>query len=330
MYEQVDLVTWQENLALLLGIEKKRNYFNLPEEVGNGIFYATPLLKGITLLYINATFHQPVIFERLCSTDAGIMLYFNQVEIEGEYKVTSGEQVLIDRDRKRETTFLGSSQFPWQLSYQPGTHLRAIAIRFSERLVKTSLQGERLMHIQAYTEQNLFNVEREPLTPELIKLLKEIYSSDITSPFGELVLQVRALFLVEKFLHNFFINVYPAGKNQKISKRDREQLERVEEVLANEMETFPTIEKLSKLAMMSSTKLKKKFKELYGMKLYEYYNHNRLQKARTLLEGGEVSVKEVAIDIGFANLSNFSKAYKKEFGFLPRQTKALDESYLAS
>ena len=316
-YEQVDLVTWQENLAKLLEVEKRQNYFTLPAEVGEGIVYACPLLKGITLLYINTIFHQPVLLDRLPSKDGGIMLYFNQVDIEGEYRVVSENQMIIDRDRTRETTFLGSSRFPWQLSYQPGTRLRAIAIRFSERLVSSSLRGDKLIKVEEYTDQNLFNVEREPLTPELVKLLNEIYLSDVSSPFGQLVLQIRALLLIEKYLQNFFLNLLPISKNVRISKRDLARLATVEELLSKESDSFPTIEKLSKVAMMSCTKLKKRFKEIYGMKLYEYYNHNRLIKAK-------------ALEIGFANLSNFSKAFKKEFGLLPKQLKAVNENYLAS
>jgi AraC-like DNA-binding protein len=329
-YEQVDLVTWQENLAKLLEVEKKQNFFALPTGVGEGIVYACPLLKGITLLYINTIFHQPVLLDRLASKDGGIMLYFNQVDIEGEYKVISGDQIVIDRDRKRETTFLGSSRFPWQLNYGPGTHLRAIAIRFSESLVKGALRGEKLVKVQEYTDQNLFNVDREPLTPELVKLLNEIYLSDVAAPFGQLVLQIRALLLIEKYLNNFFLNLLPISKNVRISKQDLDRLAMVEELLSKDSDSFPTIEKLSKVAMMSCTKLKKRFKEIYGMKLYEYYNHNRLIKARALLETGEASVKEAALEIGFANLSNFSKAFKKEFGLLPKQLKSINESYLAS
>ena len=329
-YEQMDLVTWQENFAKLLGVEKKENYFCLPIEVGEGIVYACTLLKGITLVYINSTFQQPVLFDRLASNDGGIMLYFNQVEIEGEYRVTSGEQVVIDRNRKRDTTFLGSSRFAWQLSYESGTHLRAIAIRFSENLVKAALRGDKLIKVQQYTEKNLFNADKEPLTPELTKLLNEIYLSDVSSPFGQLVLQIRALLLIEKYLQNFFLNQFPTSRIVRVSKQDLDRLSMVEETLSKESDSFPTIEKLSKVAMMSSTKLKKRFKEVYGMKLYEYYNHNRLKKAKALLESGEVSVKEAAMEIGFANLSNFSKAFKKEFGFLPKQLKAIDESYFAS
>jgi AraC-like DNA-binding protein len=329
-YEQADLVTWQENFAQLLGVERKQNHFHFPPEVGNGIVYSCPLLKGISLLYINSTFRQPILLDRVASSDGGIMLYFNQVEIEGEYRVISGEQVVTDRNTKRETIFVGSTRFAWQLSYEPGTHLRAIAIRFSEKLVRASLRGERLLKIEEYTDQNLYNANKEQLTPELSKILNEIYQSDIESVFGQLVLQIRALLLIEKFLQSFFMHLFPTAGNVRISKHDLEQLSMVEKLLANESESFPTIEKLSKVAMMSSTKLKKRFKEVYGMKLYEYYNNNRLKKAKALLENGEASVKEAALQIGFANLSNFSKAFKKEFGVLPKQMKTLDESYLAS
>jgi AraC-like DNA-binding protein len=54
------------------------------------------------------------------------------------------------------------------------------------------------------------------------------------------------------------------------------------------------------------------------MKLYEFYNRNRLEKAKEMLKTGHFSVKQVGYDIGFSNLSNFAKAFKKEFGLLPK------------
>ena len=71
--------------------------------------------------------------------------------------------------------------------------------------------------------------------------------------------------------------------------------------------------------MMSSTKLKTRFKQIYGMKLYEFYNRRRLEQAKEMLKSGNFSVREAGVNIGFSNLSNFAKAFKKEFGILPRQ-----------
>ena len=328
-YEQGDLVQWQENLAKLLGVEKKHNCVSVPENVGIGFFYASPLLKDMSLLYVNVVFKQDILFDRMPSRDAGVMLYFNQIEIRGQYKVTSGEQVLIDQSNQRNTVFLGSTQFPWQLSYTAGTHLRAVAVRFSEKLVKSFVRSEKFDQLEDYTKENLANAEKEQLTPELMKILNEIYQSDISTVLGQLVLQNRTLLLVEKFLQNFILHHHPNARTVKFRKDDLERLALVEDVLSQDIDNFPTIEKLSRMAMMSSTKLKKRFKEVYGMKLYEFYNHNRLQKAKAMLESGEANVKEAALRIGFANLSNFSKAFKKEFGYLPKQSRSI-EAHLPS
>jgi len=128
--------------------------------------------------------------------------------------------------------------------------------------------------------------------------------------------------LTEKFLVSFLEKDSHEAKiaRKKIKAKDVRALREVEEILSNNnLDKFPSIEQLSRTAMMSSTKLKTKFKSIYGMKLYEYYNRHRLEKARGLLQSGEYSVKEVGLDIGFSNLSNFAKAFKKEFGILPNE-----------
>ncbi len=38
-----------------------------------------------------------------------------------------------------------------------------------------------------------------------------------------------------------------------------------------------------------------------------------------MLQTGKYSVKQVGLNIGFSNLSNFAKAFKKEFGILPKE-----------
>jgi AraC-like DNA-binding protein len=67
---------------------------------------------------------------------------------------------------------------------------------------------------------------------------------------------------------------------------------------------------------MSGTKLKVRFKQVYGYRLYEFYNKQRLEKARLLIEHG-ITAKEAAYSIGFNDVSNFTKAFKKEYGFTP-------------
>ena len=72
------------------------------------------------------------------------------------------------------------------------------------------------------------------------------------------------------------------------------------------------------MAFMSPTKLKKLFKNAFGAGMYQYYQRNRMHKAKELLFSGEFSVSEVGDMIGYQNLSNFSNAFKKEFSYLPK------------
>ena len=76
---------------------------------------------------------------------------------------------------------------------------------------------------------------------------------------------------------------------------------------------------LARMAAISESKLKKDFKTMYGYPIYEYYQKARMQAAQDKLLTGKFSVKEVAMELGYSNLSNFTIAFKKEFGILPSQ-----------
>ena len=102
-----------------------------------------------------------------------------------------------------------------------------------------------------------------------------------------------------------------------IPDEDIKRLRCVEELLANEeIEKFPTISKWARNAQMSGTKLKQRLKQVYGYRLYEFYNKQRLEKAKELISNG-VTPKEAGYSIGFSDVSNFTKAFKKEYGYTP-------------
>jgi transcriptional regulator GlxA family with amidase domain len=76
-------------------------------------------------------------------------------------------------------------------------------------------------------------------------------------------------------------------------------LQKAERVLVqNYMEQFPSIERLSKIALMSESKLKKLFKQAYGMGDVGYFQKSRLHKAKALILSGKYSISEVGAAAG--------------------------------
>ena len=57
----------------------------------------------------------------------------------------------------------------------------------------------------------------------------------------------------------------------------------------------------------------------YGLPPYEYLQKQRMQKAKMMLLSGNFSIKDVGYTLGYSNLSNFTLAFKKEFGQLPSE-----------
>lgn len=287
-YELKDFRRWAGGLRKLLPIPVIRT----------GHLYI-----GITWLVIDLSLRDDLIIAIQPSISPALLLQF-------------------DLETNHPTLRLSSTANAQETTYFRNTRIKKIGV-----LVGPAF----LSHIQKETRNDLFRQASrtprsytEPIPFEYRPLLEEIFHADPASPLHHLLLHNRFLLLVEKFLYSF-INKTPQPQPGSINwakakEKDVESLREVMKMLGDtQLRKFPSIETLSKTAMMSSTKLKTRFKQIYGMKLYEFYNHHRLIQAKEMLRTGNYSVKQVGVNIGFSNLSNFAKAFKKEFGVLPRE-----------
>lgn len=80
-----------------------------------------------------------------------------------------------------------------------------------------------------------------------------------------------------------------------------------------------TVEKLSRELGMSRVHLYKKLTALTGKTPIEFIRIMRLKRAAQLLEKSQMTVAEVAYEVGFNDPRYFSKYFKTEFGMLPSQ-----------
>lgn len=78
-----------------------------------------------------------------------------------------------------------------------------------------------------------------------------------------------------------------------------------------------TVDQLSTDMNMSRVGLYKKIIPLTGKSPIEYIRFYRLQKAKPLLQKSQLTIAEVAYEVGFSNPKHFSKYFKQEFGLLP-------------
>jgi len=71
---------------------------------------------------------------------------------------------------------------------------------------------------------------------------------------------------------------------------------------------------------LSERQFYRKVKQLTGQTPLQYIRNLRLQRAKELLEAGQVdTVNELAAEVGYIRTDYFSRLFKKAFGFSPYQ-----------
>jgi AraC-like DNA-binding protein len=87
---------------------------------------------------------------------------------------------------------------------------------------------------------------------------------------------------------------------------------------------------LARAALMSSAHFSRQFRAAYGETPYAYLMTRRIERAKALLRGGELSVTEVCLAVGCSSLGSFSARFTELVGYTPTAYRARDHSALAS
>ncbi|MCB2219875.1 MAG: response regulator [Bacteroidetes bacterium] len=150
----------------------------------------------------------------------------------------------------------------------------------------------------------------------------------ITKPFDQQELFVRIENIItqrEKLKKKFsrlVINSWP-GKNidtedSDINSMDQKFMNKILSYLSeNISDPDITVDTLSSISNISSRQLHRKIIALTGETPNKLIRKVRLNYAADLLKKKAGNVAEIAYEVGFNNLSWFSKCFKEEFGFLP-------------
>lgn len=98
-------------------------------------------------------------------------------------------------------------------------------------------------------------------------------------------------------------------------------LEAVRKRLDTSPQMVHSLSELARLACMSPSSLRQKFRDAYGKSLGHYQRECRMQCAQQALSQG-MSIQQVAHRAGYAHACNFATAYRRHFGLSPQEARA--------
>ncbi len=147
----------------------------------------------------------------------------------------------------------------------------------------------------------------------------------LTKPFNrnELLLKVRnRIALQVKLREKIRLELLKDSPKVEVQSADEKFLIKVKEAILKRMDDEQLgVESLAEEIGLSRSQLLRKITALTGVSVNELIRTFRLQKAAHLLEQKWGPVAQVAYEVGFSNLSYFSKVFKEQYGVLPSEYK---------
>lgn len=146
----------------------------------------------------------------------------------------------------------------------------------------------------------------------------------MTKPFSSDVLmaRIRNLLLSRRHIDTGKENTQEQMKQAEFSSVDTSFVTHLQDFITTNMTNSDlSINDLCGEMHMSRVQLYRKCKSLTDVSPVELVRNLRLQKAKHLLESSQLSVSEIAYEVGFSSPSYFAKCYRDQYGVSPTGSK---------
>ncbi|BDR67145.1 helix-turn-helix domain-containing protein [Clostridium tetani] len=157
------------------------------------------------------------------------------------------------------------------------------------------------------------------ITPSVNVILHQMLKCPYEESLKCLYMEGKLMELVAVYLNEIMNQTKRRSNNINLSKDDIKSIYKARDILDKSINQKVTLSYLSKEVCLNEFKLKKGFKELFGVPVYTYLLDKRLELARLYLEKKELRVSEVASLVGYGNMSHFATAFRKKYGVNPSE-----------
>lgn len=305
-----------KSLAAVMNIPYNgEDHISITAPVGKGIIKILDIADELQVLMAEAEFNDYMVAKRKPSGKRFYILHFDDAFINDTAIFSVDGQILQKKKIRHSVARLTSNVFSNTEEISAFTPFKTIKIIFSETWLKKYMGLDAAESVlQKYISLKTACYDIEPLDTEYLDLMEELWKADKNDPLQNIFLQNRITLLIERFFTRLNEKMRLLEGKHNLNEDEVQRLIKAEQLLIKNFSApAPTIDELSKSVNVSSTRLKKNFKEMYGDSIYAYYQKMRMQYAKEMLLSGSHNVNSTAQLVGYANTSNFILAFKKQF-----------------
>lgn len=163
-------------------------------------------------------------------------------------------------------------------------------------------------------EPFVLNAPVQGLTNDLKYFFDNFWARPLPSSVGRLYFESRVM---ELLAHQCHLLLEPTVRQPPVAKADLEKIQHARDIVLRDLANPPSLAELSRQIFLNEFKLKKYFREVFGLSVFAFVQEERLKLAKQLIFEGEKNISAIAYELGYAHPQHFQRAFKQRFGITP-------------
>jgi AraC-like DNA-binding protein len=298
--------------ADLLGVTLAGNTLEIPPAFGSGYCTGFVFNEHIRILISDYELKKDLMVKRPQELASGKVLFFKFQHIFPKRGGVATEKSLTP------SVLIATSRINTDEAFAIHSNTETINIEvdaaYLSSLVNTYERSTVLQSLLQHTSSLFFE---QLVYPPLLKVVDELVTQQVQEPFRLFFLRIKAEELICRLLMELDkreeTQLYP------MNDQDIETVYKVKDQILAHLEVPPLIGDLAVQASMSPTKLKRLFRQIFGHSIFNYYQQFRMKEAARLLREDKLSVSDAGYQLGFTNLSHFSRVFEEHMGMKPKR-----------
>ncbi|CAD0003034.1 helix-turn-helix domain-containing protein [Flavobacterium chungangense] len=305
--------------AKKINVPVRDNFMEIPNAMGEGYVRKVGFGNDFKLTIHRYKLKEDLILKRNPSPESGsvrtFFFYSNRESLEVKY---DNEEDIAFSPKKDSSILLSTNDLQTEIRFPAKSNIQYVVVAIAADRLRTILSIDNPnATIKTITADNASFLFFENLDTEMQLLIKNIVSVDMNNPMNNFYVQIK----VQELMYLLFtkLSLRENSTFKSINSNDAAKLLVIRNEILNDLSTPPVLKELAAIASMSETKLKQLFKQTFGDTIYNYFQKARMEEAAFLLKQAKHSVSEVGYELGFSNLSHFSRLFQKQYGITPKK-----------
>ncbi|KQS30831.1 AraC family transcriptional regulator [Dyadobacter sp. Leaf189] len=297
-------------LAHRLGTEVKNWRLDIPQKFGSGYCAGFEFNEFIRLIIFNYQLREDLVIDNPDIETAERMILFKF-----QHVLTTSTDV--PADQQAPSVLIVTSRLNPNLVIPIQRNRAMINVEMDATYLKRLFLSHKSPVLQGLLENTQPLFFEEMVFPALQTIIDQLVSETVDDNFALFFRRVKT----EELICRLLMALEKRNENQlyALNGKDIQTIYRIKEQMLEHLEVPPVISELASSAQMSPTKLKRLFRQMFGNSIFSYYQAFRINEAARLLKTEKLSVSEVGYQLGFANLSHFSRVFEKHIGVKPKK-----------